>query len=223
LTSPPPPAPTPLRAHHLGDSAVAIVFGTERSAELLHRIHSAARALESATIPHVEDVVPAYLALTVFYDSLRTSYSEISAILLAACDRAVDFAKTSPPRTHRIPVRYNGGDLDFIASSTGLSVDEVVARHAGKRYTVDLLGFVPGFGYLGELDPALHLPRRAQPRPRVAAGSVGIAGAQTAVYPLDTPGGWHIIGSTQTVMFDPAREPPALLAPGDTVYFERVE
>lgn len=223
MTPPSPSAPAPLRAHHLGDSAVAIVFGTERSAELLHRIHSAARALEAAKIPHVEDVVPAYLALTVFYDSLRVSYREISGALLAACDRAQNFARTSPPRTHRIPVRYDGADLDFVASSTGLSVDEVISRHSGRSYTVDLLGFVPGFGYLGELDPALHLPRREQPRPRVDAGSVGIAAAQTAVYPLDTPGGWHIIGSTQTVMFDPARDPPALLSPGDTVKFERVE
>jgi KipI family sensor histidine kinase inhibitor len=198
------------------------VFGTERSAELLHRIHSTARALEAAKIPHVEDVVPAYLALTVFYDALRTSYVEMSAALLAACDRAAGFAKPSSPRTHLIPVRYDGADLDFVASSTGLSMDDVVARHSGRSYTVDLLGFVPGFGYLGELDPALHLPRRAEPRRRVAAGSVAIAAAQTAVYPLDTPGGWHIIGSTQVVMFDPARDPPALLAPGDTVRFERV-
>lgn len=213
---------SPLRAQPLGDSAVAIVFGTERSPSLLHRIHSAARAVESAKIPHVQDVVPAYLALTVFYDSLRTSYGEISAALLAACDRASEFARGPTPRAHRIPVRYDGQDLDFISSSTGLSVDEVIARHSGRRYTVDLLGFVPGFGYLGELDSALQLPRREQPRPRVAAGSVAIAGAQTAVYPLDTPGGWHIIGSTATVMFDPDRNPPALLAPGDTVQFERV-
>lgn len=215
--------PSPLRAHPLGDSAVAIVFGTERSAELLHQIHSASRALEAARIPHVEDVVPAYLALTVFYDSLRVSYGEISEALLAACDRRADFGEGPAPRTHRIPVRYDGPDLDFVASSTGLSVEEVVARHSGRRYTVDLLGFVPGFGYLGELDPALHLPRREQPRPRVAAGSVAIAAAQTAIYPLDTPGGWHIIGFTSTVMFDPARNPPALLAPGDTVQFERVQ
>jgi inhibitor of KinA len=213
----------PLRAHALGDSAVAIVFGTARSAELLHKIHSAARALEAARIPHVEDVVPAYLALTVFYDSLRISYREVSEALLSACDRGADFGKGPTPRIHRIPVRYDGQDLDFIASSTGLSVDEVVARHSGRSYTVDLLGFVPGFGYLGELDPALHLPRREQPRPRVAAGSVAIAAAQTAIYPLDTPGGWHIIGSTSTLMFDPGRNPPALLAPGDTVQFERIQ
>jgi KipI family sensor histidine kinase inhibitor len=213
----------PLRAQPLGDSAVAIVFGTERSAELLQRIQSAARSLESAAIAHVEDVVPAYLALTVFYDSLQVSYDEISRTLIAACDPAkrTNARQDKASREHRIPVRYNGIDLDGVAAATGLTVEEVVARHSGKTYTVDLLGFVPGFAYLSELDAALQIPRRAQPRPRIAAGSVGIAAAQTAVYPLDTPGGWHIIGSTEIVMFDPARDRPALLAPGDTVRFER--
>ena len=215
--------PSSLRAHPLGDCAVSIVFGTERSDALLRRVHSAARSLEAAKIMHVEDVVPAYLALTVFYDPRHASYEEISATLVAACERAThSSAKAAQSREHRIPVRYNGMDLDAVATSTGLSVEEVIARHSGRTYTVDLLGFVPGFAYLSELDAALQLPRRAQPRPRIAAGSVAIAAAQTAVYPLDTPGGWHIIGSTQTVMFDPTRDAPALLAPGDTVRFERV-
>jgi KipI family sensor histidine kinase inhibitor len=215
---------TQLRAHSLGDTAVTITFGADRSAELLRQVHAAARSLKAASIPQVEDIVPAYLALTVFYDPLGTSYEEISRKLLDACDRATHSPpKAAPSREHRIPVRYDGVDLDAVAISTGLSVEEVVTRHSGRTYTVDLLGFVPGFAYLSELDTALQLPRRAQPRPRVAAGSVAIAAAQTAVYPLDTPGGWHIIGRTQTVMFDPTRDPPALLAPGDTVRFERVE
>jgi KipI family sensor histidine kinase inhibitor len=108
-----------------------------------------------------------------------------------------------------------------VSASTGLSADEVIARHIGRTYTVDLLGFVPGFGYLSELDTAIQLPRRSQPRLRVPAGSVAIAGAQTAVYPLDTPGGWHIIGRTDRVMFDPSRDPPALLRAGDKVRFVR--
>jgi len=215
---------TQLRAHPLGDTAVTITFGADRSAELLRQVHSAARSLKAANIAHVEDIVPAYLALTVFYDPLGTSYEEISRKLLDACDRATHSPpKAAPSREHPMPVRYDGVDLEAVAISTGLSVEEVVARHSGRIYTVDLLGFVPGFAYLSELDTALQLPRRAQPRPRVAAGSVAIAAAQTAVYPLDTPGGWHIIGRTQTVMFDPTRDPPALLAPGNTVRFERVE
>ena len=214
---------TQLRAHPLGDTAVTITFGADRSAELLHRVHSAARSLKAASIPHVEDIVPAYLALTVFYDPLGTSYEEVSRKLLDACNRAThSMPKGAPSREHRIPVKYDGVDLEAVAVSTGLSVEGVVASHSGRIYTVDLLGFVPGFAYLSELDAALQLPRRAQPRPRVVAGSVAIAAAQTAVYPLDTPGGWHIIGRTQTVMFDATRDAPALLAPGDTVRFERI-
>jgi KipI family sensor histidine kinase inhibitor len=214
---------TKLRAHALGDSALTIVFGSERSPELLRRIHSAAKALAAANIPHVEDIVPAYLALTAFYDPLHTTYQEIAARLLDACERNMSPSDAVPrSREHRIPVRYDGVDLEAVAVSTGLAPEQVIARHSARTYTVDLLGFVPGFAYLSELDAALQLPRRAQPRPRVAAGSVAIAGAQTAVYPLDTPGGWQIIGTTQTVMFDATREQPALLSSGDTVRFERI-
>lgn len=214
--------PTP-HALPLGDSAVTIQFGTQRSPDLLRRIHSFARSLAAARIPDVEDIVPAYLALTVFYDPLNASYQEMSARLISAWEQLGDSVTgTSESRQHVIPVRYDGIDLASVAASTGLSADEVVTRHASRTYTVDLLGFVPGFAYMSELDPALQIPRRPQPRPRVAAGSVAIAAAQTGVYPLDTPGGWHIIGTTSTIMFDPARQPPALLAAGDTVRFESV-
>ncbi|GAC1416032.1 MAG: 5-oxoprolinase subunit PxpB [Gemmatimonadaceae bacterium] len=213
-----------LSAHPLGDSGVTIAFGAERSAGLLRQVHSAARSLSLANIPHVKDIVPAYLALTVFYDPLHVSYEEISAQLLDTCERAKNLSvPTVRSREHRIRVSYDGDDLDAVASATGLTVEQVVARHSGRTYTVDLVGFVPGFAYLSELDASLQLPRRAQPRPRVRAGSVAIAAAQTGVYPLDTPGGWHIIGNTEAVMFDPTSDPPALLAPGDTVRFERVK
>ncbi|MFL5526457.1 MAG: 5-oxoprolinase subunit PxpB [Gemmatimonadaceae bacterium] len=212
-----------LRARPLGDSAITITFGTERSAALLTRIQEVARALQKETLPHVDDIVPAYLSLAVFYNSLEIAYGDIAETLVDACERAARAARgITQTHSHVIPVRYDGIDLDAVAAATGLSRDEIVSRHTARTYTVDLLGFVPGFAYLSEIDPALQLPRRAQPRPRVAAGSVAIAAAQTAVYPLDTPGGWHIIGNTTTVMFDPARTPPALLAPGDAVRFEQV-
>jgi KipI family sensor histidine kinase inhibitor len=211
-----------LRASPLGDSAITVSFGTERSPQLLARIHAAARALSGAGIQFVDDIVPAYLALTVFYDADRASYDEIAARVLEECERAGPANIAQAAREHVIPVTYDGPDLDFVADRTGLSVDAVVARHSARTYSVDLLGFVPGFAYLSELDPALQLPRRAQPRPRVARGSVAIAAALTGVYPLDTPGGWHIIGATSIVMFDPARQPPVLLAPGDTVRFRAV-
>jgi len=175
-------------------------------------------------IPHIDDVVPAYLGLTVFYDALHIGYRELAARLVDLCaSERPTLARHESTRQHDLPVRYDGIDLQSVASATGLTVEQVIARHSDRTYTVDLLGFVPGFAYLSELDPALQIPRRPQPRPRVAAGSVAIAAAQTGVYPLDTPGGWHIIGTTTATMFDPARDPPALLAPGDTVRFERVE
>ncbi len=213
-----------LRAVPLGDSAITVLLGAERNAELLNRVHATAAALAAEQLPDVHDIVPAYLGVAVFYDPLHTPYSEMAAKLLAICARTSDStAAVSSIREHEIRVAYNGADLAEVALSCGLSVDEVIARHSGRRYSVDLLGFVPGFAYLSELDPSLHLPRRSQPRPRVPAGSVAIAASHTAIYPLDTPGGWHIIGNTGKVMFDPSDDPPALLRAGDTVRFAPVQ
>jgi KipI family sensor histidine kinase inhibitor len=210
----------PLRPQSLGDSAITIAFGTDRSAELLNQVHAAASSLAAAGIPEVEDIVPAYLGVAVFYDPLQTSYAGMAAKLLPLCERAAASTLVSvQSREHEIRITYDGPDLEQVSAAVGLSVQEVIARHSSRSYTVDLLGFVPGFGYLSELDAALQLPRRPQPRARVPAGSVAIAGAQTAVYPLDTPGGWHIIGRTDSVMFDPLRDPPALLRAGDKVRF----
>jgi KipI family sensor histidine kinase inhibitor len=212
-----------LKAVALGDSAITIVLGTERTADLLNRAHVTAAALIAERLVGVQDIVPAYLGVSVFYDALHTPYGEMAAKLLAVCERAT----TSPPvpenaREHEIRVIYDGADLAQVAESCGLSPEEVVARHSARRYSVDLLGFVPGWAYLSELDASLQLPRRSQPRPRVPAGSVAIAGAQTGVYPLDTPGGWHIIGHTEKVMFDASHDPPALLRAGDFVRFVHV-
>ena len=209
-------------AQPLGDSAITIRFGKERSSDLLARIHSAASLVGDANIDAVEDIVPSYLSLTVFYDSLRRTYAELSGELLAICALAAGASGSADAsREHAIPTRYDGLDRPDVAAATGLSVEEIISRHTGRVYRVDILGFVPGFAYLSELDDSLVLPRREQPRPRVTPGSVAIAGAQTAVYPLATPGGWHIIGSTDAVMFDPNRAEPALLRAGDTVRFER--
>lgn len=211
---------TSVRTVPLGDSALTIVLGSERSTELLKRVHATAAALAAEKLPDVQDVVPGYLGVAVFYDPLSTSYGEMAAKLIAVCEGASHSINgRGEIREHEVPVTYDGPDLADVSASCGLSPNEVIARHSGRTYTVDLLGFVPGFGYLSELDPSLALPRRPQPRTRVPAGSVAIAGAQTAVYPLDTPGGWHIIGRTEMVMFDPQRDPPALLRAGDTVRF----
>lgn len=129
------------------------------------------------------------------------------------------------PVVHRIPVRYGGEagpDLGSVAERTGLSVDEVITLHTASDYRVFMLGFSPGFGYLGRLPAALQLPRRDDPRLRVPAGSVAIAGSQTAVYPHETAGGWHILGRTDAQLWEPSATRPALLRPGDRVWFEAV-
>lgn len=214
---------SPPRVLPLGDSAITIELGKERSPELLREVHAAAAQIRSQRLQNVADVVPAYLAVTVFYDALKVSYSELAAQILGALKANGETAASEETRHHVIPVDYRGADLESVAATTGLSVHEVVQRHSARTYTVDLLGFVPGWAYMSELDLTLQIPRREQPRPRVPAGSVAIAATQTGIYPLDTPGGWHILGHTAVKMFDATRHPPSLLRAGDTVRFEPVK
>ena len=210
------------RVQPLGDGAITIELGHERSPELLRRIHAAATQIRSADLDGVQDVVPAYLALTVFYDPLRKSFAEMSKQVLDVLAERRDSRESGAVTHHAIPVRYDGIDLESVATACGITTADVIRLHTARTYTVDLIGFVPGWAYLSELDPRLRIERRPQPRPRVAAGSVAIAATQTGIYPLDTPGGWHIIGNTDTVLFDAQRDPPTLLKAGDTVQFERV-
>ena len=212
------------RIEPLGDSALLVVLGRGTDPALVSRVVGLAAHVREAGFSGVTDVVPAYGSLAVFFDPLATDGEALAERLELASQR-FDTHPPVPraePRTHALPVRYDGPDLSEVAERTGLPRDEVVRRHAALTYDVHFLGFVPGFGYLGPLDPALVLPRRAAPRRRVPAGSVAIAGAQTGVYPLETPGGWHLIGHTDVVLFDPARDPPNLLAAGDRVRFSPV-
>lgn len=204
----------------LGESALLVTLSDRVDREMARRVHAATAALRAAGIPGVDEIVPAYASLALYYDralTSRTMLERIVASILVDALRTVSTLGTG--RVVEIPTRYDGEDLADVARATGLDAAEVVARHAGRTYTVYALGFAPGFAYLGDLDPALVLPRRATPRTRVPAGSVAIAGAQTAVYPAATPGGWHLIGTTSLVMFDAQREPAALLDVGDQIRF----
>ena len=211
------------RVWPLGDGAVTVTLGDRAEPALVHRVQALAAALRAARLDAVQDVVPGYAALTVYYDPLHTDHATIARRVLDLVSSAGEAPPPVPGREHRIPVRYDGPDLDEVARRTGLTVAEVIARHSAPQYEVLLLGFVPGFAYLGELDPALVLERRAEPRLRVLPGSVAVAGRQTAVYPVATPGGWHLIGRTDLRVFDPAADPPARLAAGDRVRFVPVE
>lgn len=209
-----------------GDAAFLVVLG-ERISVALNRRTQALDAAVRTALPAAdgwETPVPAYASLLVPYDPGRLAATEARE-RLAAVVAAMDAAPPPPERPApivEIPVRYGGTggpDLDEVAERLGLTPDEVIAIHAGRTYRVFLLGFVPGFAYLGTLPARLALPRRATPRARVPSGSVAIAGAQTAVYPSATPGGWHVIGHTDERLWDPAGDPPARLTPGDRVRF----
>jgi KipI family sensor histidine kinase inhibitor len=214
------------RIEPLGDAAFLLTLADAPSPEASARVVRLAAAVRAAGIAAVQDVVPAYCAVAVFFHPLAPDPDALAARLddLLRQHAAAPVGPDPPARSrlHVVPVRYDGPDLDDVAHATGRAPDEVVRLHADRVYDVYLLGFVPGFAYLGLLDPALVLPRRTVPRRRVPPGSVAIAGAQTAVYPLETPGGWHILGHTDLLLFDPSAERPSRFAPGDRVRFEPI-
>jgi inhibitor of KinA len=179
-----------------------------------------------ARIGHlVRDIVPGYCSLGVHFDPLVTDMVGLERAIGDEARLVRDDEAPFEATVVEIPVRYggvDGPDLEGVAEWAGCTTDDVVKRHTEVTYRVYMLGFVPGFAYMGRVDAAIAAPRHRVPRERVPAGSVGIAGAQTGVYPIATPGGWRIIGRTETVMFDAARPTPNLVQPGDLVRFVRV-
>ena len=208
----------------LGDSALTLVFGDAIDPLVHTRILDAARALQARPPRGVTEIVPAYTTLGVWFNPLERDAADLAAELMETVGQSDGrpIGRADDGREVVIPVRYDGPDLADVASRLGVSTDDVIQRHTATEYRVYMLGFVPGFAFLGLLDPSLELPRRSSPRLRVPAGSVGIAGRQTAVYPLDTPGGWHLLGRTDLRMFDAHGDPPALLGVGDRVRFEAI-
>jgi inhibitor of KinA len=211
---------------HHGDAALLATFGGVIEPAINRRVLAGAAAVRKAmrSADHWLSAVPAYASLLVEYDPLRLDADAAAAELkqmLAAADRNEETAaEDSAPI--EIAVRYGGDDgpdIDAVAERCGLTADQVVEAHTSVVYRAYMLGFAPGFAYLGELPAALEVPRLDTPRLRVPAGSVAIAGRQTAVYPQSTPGGWHLIGLTDTPLWDLGRQPPALITPGSRVRF----
>mmetsp|Transcript_10795 Transcript_10795/g.32534 ORF Transcript_10795/g.32534 Transcript_10795/m.32534 type:complete len:677 (-) Transcript_10795:32-2062(-) len=201
-----------------GESCVLARFGNRVDTETNERVLARLRALDAAPLQGVVDLVPAYASLAVHYDAAATSREAVEAWVLDAVDVADGGAEA---RVVELPTVYDGEDLAAAASAAGLeSKEAVAAAHAAGDYRVFFLGFTGGFPYLGGLDARLaSVPRLETPRQLVPKGSVGIAAGQTGVYTRDTPGGWHLLGRTAAPLFDPARDPPALLRPGDLVRF----
>ena len=213
--------------HLLGDAAVVVTFGETLSEAANDRVMALAASLRADPLPHpVLDIVPAIASLAVHIDPLQVRIEDVFVHLQARAAKffPVDFSRLSPPdgaTVREIPVRYggeDGPDLPDVARFAGISEREVIERHASTVYRVFMLGFLPGFAYLGQVDPSIAAPRRSTPRQDVPAGSVGIAGRQTGVYPQKSPGGWQLIGRTDVRMFDVAAG-RSLLEPGDRVRF----
>jgi inhibitor of KinA len=205
----------------LGDEALIVTFGDTISWEVGTEVRAAADRIRAMQADSVTDVVPAYTTLAVYFDSTRTGFDVVADVVTRALGGLADIP-VSDSRLIEIPVSYDGPDLSDVAERTGLKIAEVIERHSSRTYRAYMSGFVPGFAYLGDLDRSLVLPRRITPRVRVPAGSVAIAGEQTAVYPLETPGGWHLIGTTDARLFDATRREPALIRPGDSVRFVNI-
>ena len=194
-----------------GERALLVEVG---ELETVHRLHAALRRLD---LPWVTELVPGYRTLLVVADPERAGALDQLAADLPGLKLPPARAGAGVPV--EIPVSYDGEDLPEVASLTGLDADEVVRRHTAPTYTVAFLGFSPGFPYLVGLDPSLEVPRRDTPRTSIPAGSVGLAGDQTGIYPSASPGGWQLIGHTDVALFDPGRDPPALLGPGGRLRF----
>jgi len=230
-----------LRSSHmnftpLGDSAVTITLASSID-ERSHRVVRAAlRRIRAAALPGIVDLVPAFTSIAVHYDPVQidadprtgdagsSPYGRLVAGLEAVL-RELSDEPLPAARIVEIPVCYGGDlgpDLDDVARQHDMAVDDVVAVHAGGDYLVYMIGFMPGFAYLGGLDSRIATPRRQSPRTAVPAGTVGIGGSQTGVYPLVSPGGWNLIGRTPLAIFDPARQKPTLLDAGDRVRFRPI-
>jgi KipI family sensor histidine kinase inhibitor len=216
-----------------GDSALLLVLGHRIDVALNGRVHALANAVRELRAGDPEGAgralavpVPAYASVLVPYDPERLTLAKATELLAAVARTVASGAETATAESAQtpveIPVRYggeHGPDLAQVAALHGLTPGDVVELHAGTTYRVFMLGFAPGFPYLGPLPGELATPRRSSPRTAVPAGSVGIAGEQTGIYPLTTPGGWQLIGRTDVRLWEVARDPPALLRPGQRVRF----
>jgi inhibitor of KinA len=211
----------------LGDSAVLIRVGDAIDEATHARVRAVCAALERAPVRGLIELVPSYAAVAVYYDpaalgdAAEGPYARITDALAERL-RGLEVAVPPTGRLMEVPVRYGGDygpDLEAVARHARMTPDEVVRAHAGAEYAVYMVGFAPGFPFLAGLPERLAIPRRDTPRLAVPAGSVAIGGRQTGIYPLRTPGGWHIIGHTSVRLFRPESDPPTLLQLGDRVRF----
>ena len=214
-----------MKIHSAGENALICYFGEATSPAVSARVQAAASAAQQVLGEDLVDLVPSYASLLVIYNPLATDHLAVSRRLHEAFASQEDATETAGD-TVVLPVYYAsevGEDLENLADSAGLSVEEVIALHSSTEYRVYAIGFAPGFAYLGEVDERIAAPRLATPRQKVPRGAVAIADRQTAVYPAVSPGGWNLIGRCPTRMFDPAAEPTMPVSVGDRVRFAPID
>lgn len=207
-----------------GDGALRVVFENRIDPAINHRINSLDKKLIEGSVPGVTETIPAFRVLTILYDSEITDLNRLSQSIRRLLSNQ-DEHESREKRVVHIPVCYDkafGPDLEDLSRHSALSIEDIVTLHSGRDYLIYMMGFLPGFVYLGGLDSRLHMPRLDTPRASIEAGAVGIAGSQTGVYPMTSPGGWRLIGSTPVTLFDPKREDPFLYEAGDYIRFEPV-
>lgn len=207
-----------------GDCALREVFDNKIDPSINQLVNSLDQKLTELSIPGVAETIPAFRVLTVLYDPEITELNTLSKTIRQLLSDENEM-KSREKRVVHIPVCYDksfGPDLEELSRHSGLSIEEIIAVHSGRDYLIYMMGFLPGFAYLGGLDPSLHMPRLATPRTSIEAGAVGIAGSQTGMYPMASPGGWRLIGSTPMKLFDPKRDTPFLYETGDYIRFEPV-
>jgi inhibitor of KinA len=214
-----------LRIAAAGDAALVVELSASIDVATSGRVIAMAAAVQARCGTFLRDVVVGYCTLTLYFDPLAVDAGWLEE---EARQAFLDTGATETPEgpLMDVPVCYGGDlgpDLADVAAAAGMTEPDVIAVHSGMIYRVYMLGFTPGFAYMASVDPRLALPRRATPRPRVPAGSVAIAAGQTAIYPAENPGGWHLIGRTRVMPFDPARPEPFLFQPGDRVRFVPIE
>jgi inhibitor of KinA len=212
---PAPRSTTKVRTHPLGEAALLVELGTRLDTALNTRAIALAAALKKRR--DVRQAIAGYTGVTVQFDPDQITHQALTSAIKRLASKRPPMSE--PGRLHRIPVVYDGTDMESVSSALGLTAARIVEIHTRPIYRVFLVGFVPGWGYLGPLPEELELPRLEVPRTRVPAGSVAMAGRQTGIYPLPTPGGWHLIGRTAVRLFLPDSDPPCLFRAGDRVKF----
>jgi KipI family sensor histidine kinase inhibitor len=207
-----------------GDRGLLVEFGASIDPEINQKVRQIFLSLEKMPIAGVTEVIPTYRSILIFYDSFQSDPERLKKQILDR-ENKLDKWEIPPPETIEIQVAYGddfGPDLEFVAQHNNLTPEEVIQIHTSGTYLIYMLGFTPGFPFLGGLSEKIFTPRLEKPRQLVSAGSIGIANNQTGIYPIDSPGGWQLIGKTPIKLYDPTGSPPILLRAGNYLKFKKI-